>query len=102
MLRQSPRTFVEELDFRTTVGHGDGFQGAGVTAVVTDLGVLEPDPDTGELTLVVVHPGIDVEDARAATGWPLRVGDDVEVGAPPAEDELTALRSLRTVNEATG
>ncbi len=52
ILRQSPRTFVEQLDFRTTVGHGDGagsrerlgFTGRGVTCVVTDLGVLEPDP----------------------------------------------------------
>ena len=39
MLKQSPRTFVEELDFRTTAGAGVG--GAGVTCVVTDLGVLE-------------------------------------------------------------
>ena len=55
----SPRAFVERLDFVTTVGYGDG-PGArerlglprrGVTAVVTDLGVLEPDPATCELTL---------------------------------------------------
>ena len=52
MLPQSPRTFVEQLDFRSTVGFGDGpgsrerlgFSGGGVTAVITDLGVLEPDP----------------------------------------------------------
>ena len=48
----SARTFVQRLDFRTTVGFGDGpgdrerlgFHGRGPTAVVTDLGVMEPDP----------------------------------------------------------
>ncbi len=61
----SPRTFVERLDFVTTVGHGDGpgarerlgFRGRGPTAVITDLGVLEPDPETLELTLTQLHPG---------------------------------------------
>src|SRR5687768_10469465 len=81
MLRQTPRTFVERLDFRSSVGHGDGagsrarlgLHGAGVTIVVTDLGVLEPDAETAELTLTRVHPGVTVEEARAATGWELRV-----------------------------
>ena len=48
----NPRTFVPELDFRTTVGHGDGpgrrerlgFRGAGPTAVITDLGVARARP----------------------------------------------------------
>jgi glutaconate CoA-transferase, subunit B len=110
MLRQSPRAFVDKLDFRTTVGQGDGpetraqlgFGGGGVTAVVTDLGVLQPDPVTRELTLVLVHPGVEAEDARVATGWPLRVAEDLQVGNPPTESELATLRSLRTVDEATG
>jgi glutaconate CoA-transferase, subunit B len=107
MLRQSPRTFVAELDFRTTVGFGDGdgsrqrlgFAGAGVTAVVTDLGVLEPDPETSELTMTVLHPGVSAKDARDATGWELHVADDVCVGEPPTTDELEVLRSLKTIEE---
>jgi glutaconate CoA-transferase, subunit B len=107
MLRQSARTFVPQLDFRTTVGFGDGagsreaagFGGAGVTAVVTDLGVLEPDPETCELTLVSLHPGVSVEDARQATGWELRVADGVETGDPPTAEELQVLRSLKTIEE---
>ena len=110
MLRHSPRAFVERLDFRTTVGHGDGagsrerlgFPGAGVTAVVTDLGVLEPDAETSELTLTELHRGASVEEARAATGWELRVGDDVASGEPPSEDELAALRALKTATEEDG
>jgi glutaconate CoA-transferase subunit B len=104
-IRQSPRTFVERLDFRTTVGHGDGpgsrealgFSGAGVTCVITDLGVLEPDPETKELTLTELHPGVALEEAQAATGWELRVADDLGWGEPPADAELAALRSLRPV-----
>ena len=107
MLRQTPRAFVERLDFRSSVGHGDGpgsrerlgFRGAGVTAVVTDLGVLEPDPETCELTLTQVHPGVDVADVRAATAWKLQVADDLEASEPPSSTELAALRALKTANE---
>jgi glutaconate CoA-transferase subunit B len=87
MLRQSPRTFVERLDFTTSLGDR-------VRVVVTDLGVLEP--RDGELTLVATHPGTSVDDAVAATGWDLRVADDVRETEPPSDGELRALRSLRT------
>ena len=107
ILKQSPRTFVERLDFRTSVGFGDGpgsrerlgLRGGGVTAVITDLGELEPDPETFELTLARIHPGVTVEQAVAATGWPLRVREDVEVSAAPDERELEALRALHTADE---
>jgi glutaconate CoA-transferase subunit B len=88
MLRQSPRTFVERLDFRTS-------SGARVTVVVTDLGILEPGND-GELTLTHLHPGIDVDQAREATGWNLRVAGDLNQTQPPSDRELAALRALRT------
>jgi glutaconate CoA-transferase subunit B len=97
--RQSPRTFVERLDFRSTAARpGNGAPAAGVTLVVTDLGVLEPD-EGGELTLTELHPGTSVEDARAATGWDLRVSPDVRTSEPPTGAELAALRSLRTAEE---
>jgi glutaconate CoA-transferase subunit B len=107
MLRQTPRTFVEKLDFRTTVGYGDGagsreqlgFPGGGVTAVVTDLGVLEPDAATSELTLTALHPGVDADAARAATGWDLRVAEELVTVEPPTEDELCGLRALRSAGD---
>jgi glutaconate CoA-transferase subunit B len=89
MLRQSPRTFVSELDFRTT-------SGGSVSTVVTDLGILEPRGQERELTLTSVHPGVDVEQARRATGWELRVADDVGVTPAPTEAELAALRALES------
>jgi glutaconate CoA-transferase subunit B len=88
MLRQSPRTFVERLDFTTSVGER-------VRVVVTDLGILEPD-DGGELVLTRVHPGVEPEQARTATGWELRIAGDVAESAPPSAADLAALRALKT------
>ena len=85
LLRQTPRTFVERLDFTTSIG-------ARVSVVVTDLGVLEP--QDGELTLTHVHAGVSVDDVRAATGWPLRVASDVCETDPPTSEELHTLREL--------
>jgi glutaconate CoA-transferase, subunit B len=87
MLRQTPRTFVDRLDYRTSVGER-------VTVVITDLGALEP--RAGELTLTHLHPGVEVDAVREATGWPLRVADDLRETREPTERELEALRSLRT------
>jgi len=96
------RTFVERLDFVTTVGYGDGagtrnrlgFRGKGPRAVITDLGVLEPELLTRELVLTQLHDGVTVEQAREATGWELRVADEIRTTAPPTETELIALREL--------
>jgi glutaconate CoA-transferase subunit B len=102
IVRQSPRTFVETVDFVTSVGHGRGrgdrerlgLRGRGPTRVYTDLGVLEPDPRTRELVQTQVHPGVDADQARAATGWELKVADDLATTEPPTDAELTALREL--------
>jgi glutaconate CoA-transferase subunit B len=102
IVRQSARTFVERCDFRTSVGFGDGpgsreeygLRGAGPDLVITDLGILRPDADTCELVLTSLHPGISAEQAVAATGWPLRVADDVSVTHEPSELELSTLRAL--------
>jgi glutaconate CoA-transferase, subunit B len=86
MLRHSRRSFVEGLDFLTSVGDR-------VSVVVTDLGMLEP--RDGELTLTHVHPGVEVEQVREATGWELRVADELVTTQPPTDEELAALRLLR-------
>lgn len=103
VVRQNRRTFVPQVDFRTSLGFGDGpghrerlgLPGRGPVLVITDLGILEPDPRTCELTLTQLHPGVRVEDAVAATGWELRVAAELRHTAPPSEDELLALRRLR-------
>lgn len=106
MLRHSKRTFVPEVDFISSLGFGrdgrgrTGQRGGGPSVVITDLGVLEPDPDSHELRLVAVHPGISVEDVQAATSWDLVVSDDVETTVPPTDSELSLLRDLKLRTEA--
>lgn len=108
ILPQSKRTFVNKLDFVTSIGFGEGgdsrktlgMPGGGPLAVVTDLGVLRPDPVTRELVLVELVPGVTVDQVVGATGWPLRVAEDVGPMAPPAAAELLALRRLERASRA--
>ncbi|QBI22074.1 CoA-transferase subunit beta [Egibacter rhizosphaerae] len=102
VVRQTARSFVPELDFVTSLGYGRGagdrerlgVRGRGPTMVITDHGVLEPDPGTRELTLTRVHPGVTAEEARAATGWELAVADDLDTSPEPTATELEVLRAL--------
>ena len=102
VLRQTVRTFVDRVDFVTSVGFGQGagdrqrlgLTGSGPRVVITDLGVLTPDPETCELTLVSVHPDATLEQARAATGWQLAVSPELAVTNPPSDLELSVLRRL--------
>jgi glutaconate CoA-transferase subunit B len=102
IIRQSPRTFVERCDFRTSVGFGDGpgsrqqygLRGAGPDLVITDLGMLRPDPATLELVQTQLHPGVSVDDARSATGWDLRFDPELTATDAPTPVELAALRTL--------
>src|SRR5262245_60407428 len=61
-LRQTTRTFVENLDFVTSSGRR-------VTAVISDLGILTPDPATRELTLTGIHPNVSLDQVARSTGW---------------------------------
>jgi glutaconate CoA-transferase, subunit B len=117
ILKQTKRTFVENLHFVTSAGHQPGPQpshqpghmdsehsiaaqrrrsgrGRGPTVVITDLGVLVPDPITSEFRLSALHPGVTIEQARAMTGWDLKVAPNLEQTPEPTDLELTALRDL--------
>jgi glutaconate CoA-transferase subunit B len=83
----STRTFVERLDFLTTVGKGV------TSAVITDLGVLTPD-EHGELVLTQLHPGVEPEQAVEQTGWELKIATDLQTTEPPTDEELRELRDL--------
>ena len=104
VVRQTPRTFVERVDFVTSFGYGKGkgdreklgLLGRGPTRVITDLGLLEPDPETCELTLTAVHPGVNPTDVRQATGWNLTIATDVQTLERPSPHELKLLQELRS------
>jgi glutaconate CoA-transferase subunit B len=90
MLKASRRSFVEQLDFRTTGRFGAG----GPRAVITDFGVLTPRPDTHELELAALFADATIDEARAAVGWPLAAADAVARAPSPTAHELHTLRAL--------
>ena len=103
VVRQTLRSFVERVDFVTSVGHGSGpgdrdrlgLTGAGPRKIITDLGILEPGPVTREFVLTALYPGVSVRDARERTGWDLAVAAEVHTVTPPSDAELAALRGFQ-------
>jgi len=102
MLKATPRSLVPKLDFCTSPGFLNGhgaraktsMRGAGPQSVITDYGVLTPEPGTDELQLNALFPGATIDEARAATGWPLKIAADVAELAAPTVSELEILRAL--------
>jgi glutaconate CoA-transferase, subunit B len=100
LMRQSARSFVERIDFRTSPGNlggaalraAQGWQGRGPSVVVTDLGRYGFDQETGEMRLEAVHPGVTVEDVRAATGWDLKIAGELATTPDPTAEELRLVR----------
>jgi glutaconate CoA-transferase subunit B len=83
IMRQSPRSFVEKLDFRTSVG-------SRVRVVVTDLAIYHP--RDGELQLDSLHPGVTLDQVRASMGWDARVAASIAETPAPLAEELRLIR----------
>ena len=102
MLKQTSHNFVKTLDFVSSIGFGEGndnrsklgFPGKGPKAVITDLGILKPSPETKELIMTHLHPGVSMEQARKFTGWPLKFAESIKTTTIPLEKELSFLRKL--------
>ena len=108
MLKATPRSFVERLDFRTSAGYLGGSDararttapGGGPRVVISDFGTLAPHPRTQELQLSALFSGVGVEEARAAVGWPLALAEHVGLIDPPTARELETLRALHARTRA--
>jgi glutaconate CoA-transferase, subunit B len=102
VLKQSPRSFVTELDFCTSAGFSggggeraqSGATGAGPQAVITDFGILKPIAGSEELQLTARFENVTPQQAVRATGWPLQLADEIDVIAAPTADELLVLREM--------
>ena len=96
------RAFPAEVDFLTSPGQRCrgktrkelGMPGAGPIKVITDKGILENDPETGEMILTALYPGVTVDEVKANVGWPLKVRDRLDHVAPPTARELHLLREV--------
>ncbi|HEX9014258.1 MAG TPA: CoA-transferase [Anaerolineaceae bacterium] len=99
MTPHQKRRFPDRVDFITSAGFlsgggarkAAGLRGGGPAAVVTNLGILEPDA-SGELILAAVHPGVEVEQVCASTGWDLKISPSLYTTEPVTEKELSILR----------
>lgn len=102
IMSQGKRSFVEKLDFVTSLGHGEGgdhrarlgVKTKGPTKLITDLCVFEPDAESKEMTVVSIHPGITREQIAANTGWQVRFATTVTETPEPSAKELEMLREL--------
>ena len=102
VLQQSKRTFVEKVDFITSAGYltgGDArsrmnMPGKGPVAIITDLGILQPEPGSNEFVVTDLHPSVSREMVEEATGWPVRFSPTLGQTPVPTDVELAALRKL--------
>src|ERR687895_2609431 len=102
IMRQSTRSFVDRIDFRTSPGNlagsdagrirrEQGWLGRGPSVVVTDLGVYHFD-EAGEMRLDSLHPGASLDTVHDGMAWRPRVSDGLGETAPPSEVELRLIR----------
>jgi len=103
IMRQSARSFVERIDFRTSPGNlggaeqaerirrTQGWLGRGPSVVVTDLGIYHFD-ETGEMRLDSLHPGATLEEVRSTMAWSPRVVETLATTAAPTAEELRLIR----------
>ena len=102
IMAQGKRSFVDRLDFVTSIGHvsgGDsrarlGVKTKGPTKLITDLALFEPDAQSKEMTVVSLHPGVTREQVQDNTGWPVKFAAQVAETPPPTARELEVLREL--------
>ena len=107
-MKQTRRGFVERIDFMTSLGHGTGsgdrerrgLTTAGPTLLVTDLAVWKPDPETGEMTVRSLHPGVTRKQVQQSCGWKVRFAAALGETPPPSTSELEVLRDLNARTRA--
>jgi glutaconate CoA-transferase subunit B len=102
IMRQNQRSFVAELDFLTSLGHGrsgierqaSGVKTKGPTLLISDLCSMSSDPDSKEFLVRSIHPGVTREQVQDHTGWNIKFAATAEETPPPNRLELEALREL--------
>jgi glutaconate CoA-transferase subunit B len=102
IMAQSRRSFVDKLDFITSLGHGEGrdtraklgLKTKGPTRLMTDLCIFEPEPQSNEMIVTAIHPGVARAQIQENTGWPVRFAEHIAETPEPTAQELAVLREL--------
>ena len=95
IMKHERHRFVDRVDYdggnwRARVGLPRG----GPSAVITTLGILRFEPESKEMILTAVHPGVTVEEVVENTGWPLKIAQDVETTPAPTAAELALIQKF--------
>jgi len=103
IMKHNSRAFVEKVDFITSAGYLDGgdareklgIPGKGPQIIITDLGILRPNPKTMEFELTSIHPGVTIQEVKENTGWDLKISETLIVTEEPSLEYLNILRDLQ-------
>jgi glutaconate CoA-transferase subunit B len=110
IMSHEKRRFVPRVDYITSPGYGEGvgwreqvgLPRGGPAAVITTRCILRFDPDTREMVLASLHPGVTVDNVLANTGWPLRVAPNLARTIEPTAKELVMLKRFDPSGYWTG
>jgi acyl CoA:acetate/3-ketoacid CoA transferase beta subunit len=107
--RHGRHTFVEELDFRSGLGHSAARRyGKGPGYLISDLGQFDFEPQYGRMRLTHLHPGVTLRRVKAKTGFELILSENILETVPPTAEELRLLREkidplgVRTLETLSG
>jgi glutaconate CoA-transferase subunit B len=100
-MKHEKRRFVDKVDFITSPGFieggssraDSGLPTGGMFKVVTDMAILGFTPDSREMVVEALHPGVSIDQVRDNTGFEIQVAK-LETTEPPNERELAVLREL--------
>lgn len=103
IMKHNRRAFVEKVDFITSAGYLEGgkqrkeigIKGEGPQFIITDLGILQPHPDSKEFELTAIHPNVTINEVKENTGWNLKISNDLKVTEAPSDAYLKILRELQ-------
>lgn len=98
---QDARRFVEKVDFVTTPGWIEGGDSrakaglpldAGPYKIITNMGVMDFEPESKRMRIVSVSPGYSIKDIQENCGFELLLASKIVDTKPPTEEELRILR----------
>lgn len=93
--RHGRHTFVEQLDFRSGLGHtATRTAGRGPNYLISDLGQFDFGGENGRMRLISLHPGVSLRRVQAKTGFELHAVDPLPSTRPPTAEELRLLREV--------
>ncbi|HJN52940.1 MAG TPA: CoA-transferase [Pseudomonadales bacterium] len=101
--RHTARVFVEKVDFISGLGQGFGGQkgrrqkgisGGGPIIVVSNLAVMDFDEDSGLMKIRSLHPGVELAEVQASTGFELLGGESIPITDAPTAEQVDLIRNV--------